>query len=497
MPQIESPEIYIDGQQVTATRLNNQTNGAILKPGAITEQTSLAANTVATGDRLLIHDASASALRSATASDLLGSGVPIVTQSVTGVTSADLVITPDSGQKVQVVGETEIVGETTVTGDFTATGDTTLDASLTVNGDVEFTATSAVKIPTGTTAQRPGTPVLGQIRYNTTTNNTEIYNGSQWEEVGGGPFDGTGGNQLITVEATTTSATFTSANGESVTVTSAGHTVVEGQVVRIDTAVPGYSGDWKVTSVASGSFVFVMSTIATPNSGSCTYRKAGNRKIHIFTSSGSFVVGSKSGHAEVLVVGGGGGGAVGSTAKGGGGGGAVVHDPYYPLNQGDTISVTVGGGGAAGAPGTSSVFGSITAGGGAAGSTWNGGASGLGSLGFASNAGGGGAQFGAGGGGGALNAGSAASNASSSTSAIGGWGGMGYGSNVSGMMNNYGGGGGGNATGNAGQARGWGGGNGVYYTNNGTPASANTGGGGGGGAAGGSGIVIVSYPYWV
>lgn len=45
---------------------------------------------------------------------------------------------------------------------------------------LELTGTSALKIPVGTTAQRPGTPVLGQIRYNSTTGGVESYSGTSW-----------------------------------------------------------------------------------------------------------------------------------------------------------------------------------------------------------------------------------------------------------------------------------------------------------------------------
>lgn len=47
------------------------------------------------------------------------------------------------------------------------------------------TATGAYTLPVGTTAQRPATPAIGMLRYNTTTSATEIYNGSAWNTVGG------------------------------------------------------------------------------------------------------------------------------------------------------------------------------------------------------------------------------------------------------------------------------------------------------------------------
>lgn len=161
MAQIQSPETYADGQQVTAARLNNQTNGATLLPGAVTDQTALTANTVASGDQVILHDASASALRKATAGDLLGSGLPIATSSITGGTGVDLAITPAAGQKVDVggafeanslnvVGNSTVGGNETVTGALSVTGVTTFtgnaiaNGSFTSNGIANFTGTLQV-----------------------------------------------------------------------------------------------------------------------------------------------------------------------------------------------------------------------------------------------------------------------------------------------------------------------------------------------------------------
>lgn len=55
-----------------------------------------------------------------------------------------------------------------------------LPLAFTSAGDATFTGTGAVNLPTGTTAQRPGTPVLGMERWNTTTGAKEIWNGSAW-----------------------------------------------------------------------------------------------------------------------------------------------------------------------------------------------------------------------------------------------------------------------------------------------------------------------------
>jgi len=49
-----------------------------------------------------------------------------------------------------------------------------------------FTDTGALGVPTGTQAQRPGTPASGQIRFNADVNEFEGYNGTQWDSIGGG-----------------------------------------------------------------------------------------------------------------------------------------------------------------------------------------------------------------------------------------------------------------------------------------------------------------------
>lgn len=498
MAQLQPPITFSPGQVLSASDLNAHVSSAVALPGIITDQTALPANTVDVADSVLIHDASTSALRKATVSDLLNSGITTTTGSIVGKTGVDVTITPAAGQQTQVNGNLAVTGNETITGSLTVTGNTICDAALTVNGVPTFSVTSAMKIPVGTTAQRPGTPATGQLRYNTTTSNTEIYNGTTWEEVGGGPFDATGGNKIIAPDTTVVSASFTSVNGESVVVTSGGHSVTPGQIVRIVTAVSGYSGDYQVIAADATTFTYVMPVVAVANSGSCTYQKAGNFKCHIFTTSGTFTATGKGGNVEVLCVGGGGGG-----GSSGGGGGAVVYYPYYNITPGQTISVTVGTGGAASTNGTASTFGTISAGGGNGSAGTTGASSGTGTLDSPSYAGGsqysyvaGGATVGGGGGGGGAGGaalgwpGGVANYASTSQ------GGPGKGSSISGLPKRYGGGGGASITRTM-PVDGGGAWNGV-----GIPPEANSGGGGAATASnsaniGAAGIVIVRYPYWL
>lgn len=52
-------------------------------------------------------------------------------------------------------------------------------------GLLKFTeSTDYLKIPTGTTAQRPSSPAAGYIRFNTTVGKTEVYDGTTWSQIG-------------------------------------------------------------------------------------------------------------------------------------------------------------------------------------------------------------------------------------------------------------------------------------------------------------------------
>lgn len=60
----------------------------------------------------------------------------------------------------------------------------------TFTGDVILGTTTALELPDGTTGQRPGSPVNGMIRYNTTLNQFEGYKASAWGAIGGGATGG-------------------------------------------------------------------------------------------------------------------------------------------------------------------------------------------------------------------------------------------------------------------------------------------------------------------
>lgn len=76
------------------------------------------------------------------------------------------------------INSTTIGASTATTGAFTV---------LSASSDSSFTSTGALLISKGTTAQQPGSPATGMIRYNTTTSQFEGYSGSSpaWKSIGG------------------------------------------------------------------------------------------------------------------------------------------------------------------------------------------------------------------------------------------------------------------------------------------------------------------------
>jgi hypothetical protein len=116
MPILNKGETFVDGQQVSGQRLNDLIDNATALPELITTQTPIA-DPVADGDGLLIHDASAAALRKITvqemfAGDIALSSSVVTTSVVNGQTGADIAINPNNGTTVAGSAFTSVDGIT-------------------------------------------------------------------------------------------------------------------------------------------------------------------------------------------------------------------------------------------------------------------------------------------------------------------------------------------------------------------------------------------------
>ena len=74
-------------------------------------------------------------------------------------------------------------------------------------GKVTNNYTSSLTIPSGTTAQRDGSPAVGMFRHNSTLNQFEGYNNGAWGAIGGGAGATGGGTDEVFFESDQTATT--------------------------------------------------------------------------------------------------------------------------------------------------------------------------------------------------------------------------------------------------------------------------------------------------
>jgi hypothetical protein len=127
-------------------------------------------------------------------------GMVITGTGVTAGTTITVLGTGTGSTGTYTVSVSQTVSSTSITG-------TTYDSTFEVN------ATDAIKVPVGTTAQRP-VGVAGQIRYNTTLSKFESYNGTAWGAIGGGATGG-GADEVFVENSLIVSTNYTISSGKS------------------------------------------------------------------------------------------------------------------------------------------------------------------------------------------------------------------------------------------------------------------------------------------
>ena len=177
-----------------------------------------------------------------------------IATALTGSVAADGQ-TPMSGNLVmgnnKVTGLADGTGATDAVtfGQFTDPTFATLTVTglSTFNSQANFLSTDDIKIPVGSTAQRPSSPVVGMIRFNSDTNQYE-------------------GNKIVTgqgitsITFITTSATLT---------TNSPHGLSTNDYVTIVGASPAqYNGTYSITVTGASTFTYVMASTPATNATS-------------------------------------------------------------------------------------------------------------------------------------------------------------------------------------------------------------------------------------
>jgi hypothetical protein len=163
--------------------------------------------------------------RNGTGTYSLPAGNPVVTGTSISSTWANTTLTDIASA---LTGSVASDGQTPMTGNLDmntrkvvslANGTVSTDAInlgqlTTAFTNPVFTGTEFMLIPKGTTAQRPAVPVDGEIRYNTTTNQFEGYQGGAWGQLGGGATGG-GGDEVFVENSRVVTTNYTLSTGKS------------------------------------------------------------------------------------------------------------------------------------------------------------------------------------------------------------------------------------------------------------------------------------------
>ena len=99
-------------------------------------------------------------------------------------------------------------------------------------------ANGSIKLPSGTTAERDGSPSAGYLRWNSTDGSSEVYDGTDWVAVGGGGGSSLGTDSIIRTNGQTISENITipvDTNGMSI-----------GDITIADTYTVTVNGRWDI-----------------------------------------------------------------------------------------------------------------------------------------------------------------------------------------------------------------------------------------------------------
>lgn len=249
---------------------------------------------------------------------------------------------------------------------------------------LDINSTDAIKIPVGTTAQRPSPPQTGMVRMNTTAGSLEFYDGTTWiftnlipviNSISGTIYNGAASNITLSVTNSTDTIDVKYYEGGVLLASDDDVSVSGGNATS---AVPSAVYNQSAGDVIS---IQIINEDGTPSSNSITktiqglptggsISVSGGYRYHTFNSSGTFSVPSGfSATVDYLIVGGGGSGGYRHAAGAGAGGMLTGSTSVSQNNYGIVVGAgaTAPGGGDGTNGSNSSAFGLTAIGGGGGG----------------------------------------------------------------------------------------------------------------------------------
>ncbi len=195
----ESPTFVtpVLGTPASGVATNLTGTAASLTAGNVTTNANLTGHITSTGNAAVLGSFTSAQLATALTNET-GSGLAVFGTSPTLITPA--LGTPASGVVTNLTGTASI----NINGTVGAGSPTTVSATtVTASGVVGTAATGAIKLPSGTTGQRP-TAATGMLRFNSTATSFEGYDGSAWGAIGG-----SAANEGFTVNINAVAADYT------------------------------------------------------------------------------------------------------------------------------------------------------------------------------------------------------------------------------------------------------------------------------------------------
>jgi hypothetical protein len=180
----------------------SETNAAASEAAAATSETNAASSASSASSSASSASSSASSA-STSATNASNSASSASTSATNAAASASAAATSETN-----AAASEAAAATSETNAAASETAAAASAALAANRVAKTSDTGSAVIPTGTQAQRDGTPAAGYFRFNSDVTKFEGYNGTSWGSVGGGATGG-GSDEVFIENAQTVTTNYT------------------------------------------------------------------------------------------------------------------------------------------------------------------------------------------------------------------------------------------------------------------------------------------------